>query len=130
MEEGGRKSGLGVSKAATTVAKVAFFIQRDGFLPTCGGLWQSVPVEFPASPSFLQTVVGHLLCASLSLGVAQATTQSQRLGHLLPLLQPAWERAAARWRSEPAHRRSQPRGSPAPAAGEERPEAGLTPQVV
>lgn len=109
-----------------------FFSHRNGFLlPTRGGLWQSAPVEFPAGPSFQQMVVGHLLCASLSLGVAQATTQSQRVGgHLLPLAQRAWEREAARWRSEPAHRPSQPRGSPAPAAGEERSEAGLTPQVV
>lgn len=50
--------------------------------------------------------------ASLSLGVAQATTQSQRLGHLLPLTQRAWERAAARWRSEPAHRPASRGGRP------------------
>lgn len=129
-----RETWPGVSKAATISCKGdwLFFSHRNGFLlPTCGGLWQSAPVEFPARPSFQQTVVGHLLCASLSLGVTQATTQSQRRrGHLLPLTQRARERAAARWRSELAHRPSQPRGSPAQAAGEERSEAGLTPQVV
>lgn len=82
-------------------------------MPTWGSLWQSVPVEFPACPSFQQRLWGtYCVPASLSLGVARATTQSQRLGHLLPLTQRTWERVAARWRSEPAHRPASHGGRP------------------
>lgn len=97
LEEGGRKPGLGVSKATCSrvAKKIGFYCSFSGVGFCCQHA--AAAVEFSARPSFQQTVVGHLLCASLSL-----TKPTPAASH------PARrERAAARWRSAPAHRPSQ-----------------------
>lgn len=86
-----KKTESGVSKDAARVAKKIGFYSSFSEMGFCcqhaGGLWQSAIVNFSAFPSFQQIVWGYLLCASFSLGVAQATTQSHSLGHLRSLMQ-------------------------------------------